>query len=133
MKSRRLWNGCKIGYTLFMKIGTDIINISRIEKSLEKFGDKFKTRFLVEEEIQRAKKLESIAGLWAAKEAVSKALGCGICAELGFHDIIIKKDHKGAPYLSLSIKAQKRFVIRSSSISISHDSQFAIAVVIIDN
>ena len=132
MKSLRLWNGCKIGYTLFMKIGTDIINIGRIEKSLERFGDKFKTRFLVEEEIERAKKLESIAGLWAAKEAVAKALGCGICAELGFHDIIIKKDSKGAPYLYLSTDAQKRFFIQSSSISISHDSQFAIAVVIIN-
>lgn len=116
-----------------MKIGTDIINISRIEKSLEKFGDKFKTRFLVEEEIQRAKRIESIAGLWAAKEAVAKALGCGICAELGFHDIIITKDPKGAPHLSLSIEAQQHFAIRSSSISISHDSQFAIAVVIIES
>ncbi len=115
-----------------MKIGTDIIQINRIEKSLEKFGDKFKIKFLNSEEIVLAKKVESIAGFWAAKEAIAKALGCGIGAELSFHDILLNKNPKGAPSFILSEEAQKKHQIKDASLSISHDAGFAIAVVIID-
>jgi len=90
-----------------MKIGTDIIQISRIEKSLEKFGDKFKAKF------------------------IAKALGCGIGADLSFHDISIKKNERGAPSFILSPDAQKIHAVASSSLSISHDGGFAIAVVAI--
>jgi len=114
-----------------MKIGTDIIQISRVEKLLVKFGEKFKTKFLNESEIQLIKKTESVAGFWAAKEAIAKALGCGIGAELSFHDIIISKDHKGAPYFILTKDAQELHKIKKSSLSISHDGGFAIAVVAI--
>jgi len=112
-----------------MKIGTDIIQINRIEKLIEKYGDKFKQRYLSEKEISMARKIETLAGLWAAKEAISKALGCGICSELTFHDIIIAKNHRGAPYFVLSKDAQKAHHIIESSLSISHDGGFAIAVV----
>ncbi len=115
-----------------MKIGTDIIQINRIERLLEKFGDKFKTKFLNDSEIQLAQKIESIAGFWAAKEAISKALGCGIGTELSFHDIIISKNAKGAPTFRLNETAQKVHQIKDSSLSISHDGGFAIAVVVIN-
>lgn len=115
-----------------MKIGTDITRISRIESSIEKFGDKFKRRFLADEEIRRAKSISSIAGLWAAKEAISKALGCGISSELSFHDIHTSKDDRGAPHFTLSPEAQERFPIIESSLSISHDGDFAIAVVAVE-
>ena len=115
-----------------MKIGTDIIQINRIERSLEKFGDKFKMKFLNNDEISLAKKVESIAGFWAAKEAIAKALGCGIGAELSFHDIILTKNAKGAPSFLLREEAQKIHQIKDASLSISHDAGFAIAVVVID-
>ena len=114
-----------------MKIGTDIIQINRLEKSIEKFGHKFTEKFLNQNEITLAKKIETIAGFWAAKEAIAKSLGCGIGAELAFHDIILKKSEKGAPSFMLSEKAQKRHKIKDSSLSISHDGGFAIAVVAI--
>jgi len=114
-----------------MKIGTDIVEIGRVERSLEKFGDNFKRRFLNSDEIAIAKKTESLAGFWAAKEAISKALGCGIGSRLAFHDILISKDHLGAPYFSLSKQAQEIHSIEESSLSISHDGGFAIAVVAI--
>lgn len=114
-----------------MKIGTDIIQIDRIEKSLAKFGDKFKTKFLNDSEIQLLKKPQSVAGFWAAKESIAKALGCGIGSELSFHDITISKSKKGAPSFTLSKEAQKIHNIKSSSLSISHDGGFAIAVVAI--
>jgi holo-[acyl-carrier protein] synthase len=112
-----------------MKIGTDIIQIDRIEKSLDKFGDKFLKRYLCDSEISLIKSPQSAAGFWAAKEAISKALGCGIGKELSFHDITISKSPKGAPYFQ--INNQKNFDIDSSSLSISHDGGFAIAVVAI--
>jgi len=114
-----------------MKIGTDIIQISRIETLAIKYGNTFKEKFLSSKEISMARTDHTLAGFWAAKEAISKALGCGIGAELSFHDIIITKDPKGAPSFQLSTKAQKRHQIKTSSLSISHDGGFAIAVVVI--
>ena len=114
-----------------MKIGTDITVVSRIEKSFNKFGKKFLDRFLDESEQNLSKKIESIAGYWASKEAIAKALGCGIGKELSFLDIIIYKDAKNAPHFKLTPKAQKRHKIKSSSLSIAHDGGFAIAVVIL--
>lgn len=114
-----------------MKIGTDITVISRIDKSYQKFGKKFLDRFLNESEQKLSTKVESIAGYWASKEAISKALGCGIGKELSFLDIIIYKDSKNAPHFKLTPQAQKIHKIQSSSLSISHDGGFAIAVVII--
>ena len=116
-----------------MKIGTDITVISRIEKSYQKFGVKFLNRFLSSQEQKSlSTKTESIAGYWAAKEAVAKALGCGIGAELSFLDIILYKDSKNAPHFRLSNTAQQHHRITSSSLSIAHDGGFAIAVVIIE-
>jgi len=114
-----------------MKIGTDIIQVSRIERSLKRHGNLFKQRFLNPREILLVNKTESIAGLWAAKEAISKALGCGIGSRLGFHDIHIAKDPRGAPYFTLTEEALRLHPIKSSSLSISHDGDFAIAVVAI--
>jgi holo-[acyl-carrier protein] synthase len=115
-----------------MKIGTDIIQVVRIKNSIDKFSDKFKERFLTPQEIKIATKLESIAGFWAAKEAIAKALGCGIGSDLSFHDIIISKDPRGVPSFILSKDRQEKYNIKNSSLSISHDGGFAIAVVVIE-
>ena len=114
-----------------MKIGTDIVEIARIERALTQFDEKFKQRFLHPQEIELVKKTASMAGFWAAKEAISKALGCGIGSELSFHDIIISKDSRGAPTFKLAPEAQALHKIQTSSLSISHDGGFAIAVVVI--
>jgi holo-[acyl-carrier protein] synthase len=114
-----------------MKIGTDIVQIERIKTMIDKYGIKFQQRFLTDSEIDASRKVESLAGLWAAKEAIAKALGCGIGSELAFHDIIISKDKKGAPYFELTPEAQKRHPLQTSSLSISHDGGFAIAIAVI--
>ena len=114
-----------------MKIGTDIVQIERIRSMVDKYGVKFQQRFLGESEIETSRKVESLAGLWAAKEAIAKAFGCGIGSELAFHDIVIAKDKKGAPYFVLTPEAQKRHPVKTSSLSISHDGGFAIAVAVI--
>jgi holo-[acyl-carrier protein] synthase len=99
---------------------------------IDKYGIKFQERFLTESEIDESRKVESIAGLWAAKEAIAKALGCGIGAELSFHDMIIYKDSKGAPHFKLSPQAQEHHQIKNASLSISHDGGFAISIVVIE-
>jgi holo-[acyl-carrier protein] synthase len=114
-----------------MLIGTDITVISRFDKMVERFGQKAYSRFLNDEEILLVKSTATAAGFWAVKEAFSKALGCGIGSELGFHDISIKKTEKNKPYLEISKKIIDKFNIKNSSISIAHDGGFAIAVVVI--
>lgn len=110
-------------------IGIDLTSIERIEKMHQKFGDKAYERFLSNDEISLIKKSETAAGFWAAKEAASKALGCGIGKECGFHDIIISKSSKNAPLITFSKKVLENFKIKKSSLSIAHDAGFAMAVV----
>ncbi len=114
-------------------IGIDIIKIVRMKKMIDKFGEKALLRFLSNEEILLVKSHKTAAGFWAVKEACSKALGVGISRECSFHDITIFKSTKGAPLLKLSEKLMKNFNIKSSSVSITHDGDYAIAVVAIEN
>ncbi len=111
-------------------IGIDIVVISRIEKMIEKFGDKALKKFLNNNEILLIKNPSTAAGFWAAKEAASKAIGTGVCSICSFHDIKIKKSNKNAPLLKYSKKIRKRFKIKNTSLSITHDGGFAIAVVV---
>ena len=113
-------------------IGIDLIKIPRVERSLERFGDKFLERYLSSEEISLIKSPKTAAGFWAAKEACSKALGCGISKECGFHDIHITKTDKGAPLISLSPRVTQYYKVNDLSVSITHDGDYAMAVVAIE-
>jgi len=110
-------------------IGVDIVVISRIEKMCEKFGHKALSKFLRPKEIKLAKTSSTAAGFWAAKEAASKAIGTGIGKHCSFMDIKISKSKSGAPKLKYKKHIRKKFNIESSSLSITHDGGFAIAVV----
>jgi holo-[acyl-carrier protein] synthase len=114
-------------------IGIDLVNISRIEKMMERFGQKALKRFLNDTEILHVKNPKTAAGFWAAKEACSKALGTGIGSECGFHDICISKNTKGAPYITLSKTLINTFNITDISLSITHEGSYAIAVVAIES
>ena len=111
-------------------IGIDVIAISRIEHAMARYGERFLEKFLSPPEIELVKNPRTAAGFWAAKEAVSKALGCGIGAELGFHDIRLSKTSKGAPMAVLRQPAAKRHGGPSLAISITHDADLAIAVAV---
>lgn len=113
-------------------IGTDIVQIERISHFRERFGDKALRRFLSSSEISLIKSDASAAGFWAAKEAISKALGTGIGEVCGFHDINIYKDAKGAPKFTLSSHLIEAYEITSLSLTIAHDGGFAIAVAAIE-
>ncbi|MBE0497209.1 MAG: holo-ACP synthase [Campylobacterales bacterium] len=113
-------------------VGVDIVAISRIATFYEKHGENALKRYLHPEEIRLAKSDATRAGFWAAKEAISKALGCGIGGTCGFHDITLYKDAKGAPHFILSSHLLEQFSITGHSLSIAHDGGFAVAVVSIE-
>ena len=114
-------------------IGIDLIKIDRVEKMIDRFGNKALSRFLSEDEIKLIKKPSRAAGFWAAKEAASKALQTGIGSECGFLDIKLSLSQKGAPLITFSQKVLDNFNINSASLSITHDGGFAIAVVAIQS
>jgi holo-[acyl-carrier protein] synthase len=108
-------------------IGTDIVWIPRISYLIERFGPRFLDRILTPAEQNRISP-EYVAGRWAAKEAISKAMGTGLGA--GFFpwkqtEIEILNDHTGKPIVFLSGEPAK------ISISISHDKEYAIATSIL--
>ncbi len=110
-------------------IGIDLIKIERMKRLMERWGDQGLSKFLSTDEISLVKNPNTAAGFWAAKEACSKALGCGISSECSFHDITLSKTSKGAPMITLSPKVQQTFAINTASVSITHDGDYAIAVV----
>ena len=109
-------------------IGIDLVSIKRFESFVERFSDRALKKYLTDDEIALAKSIKSYAGFWAAKEAISKALGTGIGKECSFFDIKIKKTSKGAPYFLLSKKIIKKYNITQTSLSITHDGDYVIAV-----
>jgi len=113
-------------------IGIDIISINRIEKSLKKFDSKIKNRFMTEKEQSIFKKTASIAGVWATKEAFSKAIGTGIGKDFNFLDIEILKNEKGKPYINIiNKKLSEQLKNKKIDVSITHDGGFAISAVLI--
>lgn len=93
---------------MIIGIGTDIISLDRIEYALEAFGSKFLQRILTEKERNylieihtKENKVAYLAKRFAAKEAVSKALGTGIGEDLSFQDIEISNNLEGKPLVSV--------------------------------
>ncbi|WP_281950988.1 holo-ACP synthase [Nitrosophilus kaiyonis] len=114
-------------------IGVDLVKIERIKKMIDKFGEKALKRYLNDNEIKMVKKIESAAGYWAAKEAIAKALKTGIGKELNFKDIELYKEKSGAVNFKLPERFIKKYNICDTSLSISHDGGFAIAVAVIES
>lgn len=100
-----------------------------MQKLIERFGEKALQRFLCETEISLVKNFKTAAGFWAIKEAFSKAIGTGIGSECSFHDVKIYKDDRGAPHIAVSKDLVQRYKILESATSITHDGEYAIAVV----
>ena len=120
-------------------IGTDIVSIKRIEDALFRFGDRFLHRILNEIEVaeyaQSAQPARFLGKRFAAKEAFSKAFGTGIGGEIGWHDVAIAHDARGKPIIRASANLSARLAqcdIKNSHVSISDESEHAIAFVVIE-
>jgi len=112
-------------------LGNDIIEIERIRQSYERHGYRFLTKLFTEKEqdycLKHKDPIPHMAGRFAAKEAVSKALGCGIGKKLSFHDIEIFHDDQKKPKVRLSDEVMILFNHPKIEISLSHSNSHAIA------
>ncbi len=113
--------------------GVDTVEIGRVEGALARFGARFLDRvFTPAEQAHCAGRAASLAARWAAKEAVSKALGCGI-GDVGWREIEVVAGPRGAPALQLHGGAARLAAeqgLRQWAVSVSHDGGLAIAFVV---
>ena len=122
-------------------IGTDIININRVEKSIKRYGKKFKNKIFTKNEIKYCDKKKHSSSFYskrfAAKEALTKALGTGLNNKINLKNIEITNNKSGKPSIKLSGKTlsflkkkikKKAFQI---DLSLSDDKPWAQATVII--
>lgn len=120
-------------------IGTDIVEVSRIEESLARFGDAFAQRILTEQEwlsFQQSKtQARFLAKRFAAKEAFAKALGTGLREPATFQNIGVAHDDLGKPVLDLAQALQtfldKKGIVQQH-LSISDEKALAAAFVVLE-
>ena len=120
-------------------IGIDLVEIGRIERAVERWGQRFLERVFCPEEtarcLKRAKPASCLALRFAAKEAFAKALGLGIRSGLTWHDIEVVNDEFGRPGLRLKIRAQELLGSVGAErtwLSLSDESTIAAAVVVLE-
>ena len=116
-----------------LRTGVDLIEISRLSDAVSRYGDRFLARIYTPAELELcAGRVESLAGRFAAKEAVAKALGCGI-GEVGWTHIEILSDRNKAPVLHLhgqAVQKAEELGLSSWSLSLSHGQTQAVAFVV---
>jgi len=121
-------------------IGVDLVECARIERSLDRFGEKFLHRVFTEGEIAYSMSMKfparHLAARFAAKEAVSKAFGTGIGKSMGWRDIDVRKKPSGEPYLVFAGRADalaKERGVTKASITLSHTDHAAMAMIVLEN
>ena len=117
-------------------IGLDLVEVARIQNDLNRYGERFSGRILGEEESPlfnaRRDKALFLAGRFAAKEAVIKALGTYLTERPAYSDIQIVNDPSGQPLLRLPETLVDRIPKFNSLISITHEKNYAAAVAIFE-
>lgn len=120
-------------------IGVDLVECARIERSLERFGEKFLHRVFTDGEIAYSMSMKfparHLAARFAAKEAVSKAFGTGIGKAMGWRNIDVQKKPSGEPFLVFSGPAQElatRRGVTVALVTLSHTEHHAIACIVLD-
>jgi len=122
---------------MIVGVGTDIVEIPRIGKMIERHGEHFLQRVYTEEEIRycqrRKESFQHFAGRWAAKEAVMKTLGTGWTRGVGWLDIEVATKRSGQPFIIIHGSAREiadHLGIGDVLISISHCRAYAMATAI---
>ena len=118
--------------------GCDLIEIERIAKALQR--ENFCTRIYTAAELSYAeskknqRKAASLAAVFAAKEAVAKALGVGL-GQIGWREIEVRHDELGKPFVALSGRARtlaEERGVKNIHLSLSHSREYALAMVILE-
>jgi holo-[acyl-carrier protein] synthase len=124
---------------MILGTGIDIIEVARIASSNEKFGERFVNRILHADEIAYCLSHKNpapvLAARFAAKEAISKAFGTGIGAQLGWQDMEIRRKESGEPFVVLHGKGETLFASRRAKqllVSLSHTQNYAAAMAVLE-
>lgn len=124
---------------MIVGIGTDLCEVPRIAQALARHGDRFAQRVLVDAEYRRylnhANRPGYIAKRFAAKEALSKALGVGIRAPMNWHNVGVLNRPSGAPFFELSEALQEmveRRGVRRIHLTITDERSMACAFVVLE-
>jgi holo-[acyl-carrier protein] synthase len=124
---------------MILGLGMDLIEVARVAASLGRHGDRFLTRILRPEEIAYCRSCPApappVAARFAAKEAVAKAFGTGIGAQLGWLDIEIGRRADGAPFVILHGAGAALLAARGGRavhVSLTHTRGHAAAVAVIE-
>lgn len=119
--------------------GVDIVEIDRIQKIVDRFGNAFAKRILCDNEFEdyekQKKSARFIARRFAAKEAVAKALGTGFSEGITMHMICVTHDESGRPIIKLYDKAKERADSLGGEnllISISDERHYAMAFAVME-
>ena len=125
---------------MILGVGIDIIEVARIAASYERFGERFLKRILHPNEIAYCLSHKApgpfLAARFAAKEAISKAFGTGIGAELGWQDMEVGRKPSGEPFVILHDAGEKLLQSRGARIvliSLSHTQAHAAAVAVLES
>lgn len=115
-------------------IGVDVVETARIQSSIDRFGERFLNRVFLPGEIDYCRSMKyparHFAARFAAKEAVSKAFGTGIGAQMGWRDIEVRRKASGEPFAVLHGPAAelcKRLSVTEVLISLSHSDHYSVA------
>ena len=125
---------------MILGIGIDIIEVARIQASHERFGERFLNRILLPSDISYCLSYKApgpfLAVRFAAKEAISKAFGTGIGAQLGWQDMEVGRKESGEPFVILHEGGRKLMEARGARvvlISLSHTKNYATAVAVLES
>ena len=120
-------------------VGTDVVEIARIEQALKRHGERFALRILCPPELERFKRhrlpANYLAKRFAAKEAFTKALGTGIKSPANWHGVWVRNLASGKPVLEFSDPLQKLLKtkgVTSAHVSLSDEKGVAFATVILE-
>ena len=121
-----------------LSVGVDLVELERLRRVLERYGERFLERVYTPEEAARfGGHLPELAARFAAKEAVSKALGVGMrllsTNGIGWHDVAVLPDGRGKPLLYLTGRAQELAEeqgLERWAISLTHGRDYALAFVV---
>jgi holo-[acyl-carrier protein] synthase len=125
---------------MILGIGTDLAEVERIGKSVEKFGDRFLTRVYTAHErayaMRKANWAERLAARFAAKEAGMKALGTGMSRGISWQHLEVANEPSGRPTLRLygaALSIANNMGVKRISVSLTHTKAIAFAVVIFED
>lgn len=123
---------------MIIGIGTDIIETSRIQSAIEKYGKRFLNKLFTETEQEYSEqfndtKFVHYAARFAAKEAFSKAIGTGITQGFKFRDVGVENLKSGQPIIVLDGEMKEKYGHLKVHITLSHSDNYSVAYVILED